>query len=60
VIMLPDNGNTCAHLIEMQRAEVASLENSVEIYTGLLAKYERKLAEARRRLEATENVIARD
>lgn len=60
MILLPDNENTCAHLIEMQRAEVASLENSVEIYTGLLAKYERKLAEARRRLATTENVIARD
>ncbi|RCX22914.1 hypothetical protein DFP94_101503 [Fontibacillus phaseoli] len=57
MILLPDNGNTCAHLIVMQRVEVASLENSVEIYAGLLAKYERKLAEARRRLAKSENYL---
>lgn len=32
-----------------QLAEIAELERAVEVYRGLLAKYERKLAEARRR-----------
>lgn len=58
MILLPDNENTAHHLAIFLRAEVESLEHSVEIYAGLLAKYERKLAEARRRLETCENVIA--
>lgn len=41
-------------LAENLRAEIASLEHSVEIYRGLLAKYERELADARRRLGQTE------
>lgn len=32
-----------------QLAEIAGLERAVEVYRGLLTKYERKLAEARRR-----------
>lgn len=38
-----------AQLERAQLAEIAELERAVEAYRGLAAKYERKLAEAKRR-----------
>lgn len=52
--MIADYVDFRDRLAEFQRAEIESLEHSVEVYRGLLAKYERELAEARRRLERTE------
>lgn len=47
-------GNTPERVLAIQRAEVAILEHSVETYRILLAKYERKLADARTRLARSE------
>lgn len=52
--MIADYVELLDRLAEFQREEIASLEHSVEVYSGLLAKYERKLADARRRLAQTE------
>ena len=46
--------NTLRRLAQLQRAEIESLERSVYVYRTLLAKYEARLAEARRRLERME------
>lgn len=52
--MIADYVDLRDRLAEYLRAEIESLEHSVEVYRGLLVKYERELAEARRRLERTE------
>lgn len=36
-------------LAQAQAAEIAEIERAIAVYGGLLAKYERKLAEAKRR-----------
>lgn len=46
-------------LAEAQRAEIAELERSVALYGGLLAEYERRLADARDRLADTLRSIQR-
>lgn len=40
-----------AQLERAQLAEIAELERAVEVHRGLVAKYERKLAEAQRRIQ---------
>ncbi|MNW57510.1 hypothetical protein D3C74_353220 [compost metagenome] len=52
--MIADYVNLRDRLAEFQREEIASLKHSVEVYRGLLAKYERELTDARRRLGQTE------
>lgn len=54
---LSDSGSATCRILEFQRAEVASLENSVETYRGLLVKYERMLADARARLARSEDCV---
>lgn len=46
---IPDRLTT--QLERAQLAEIAGLERAVEVHRGLAAKYERKLAEAQRRLK---------
>lgn len=48
--MIADYVDFRERLAEYLRAEIESLEHSVEVYRGLLAKYERELADARERL----------
>ncbi|MNC34751.1 hypothetical protein D3C75_832050 [compost metagenome] len=45
----PDRLTT--QLERAQLVEIAELERAVEVFSGLAAKYERKLAEAQRRLK---------
>ena len=55
--MIADSVDLRDRLAEFQREEIASLEHSVDVYRGLLADYERKLAEARERLKRAEERI---
>lgn len=52
--LLPDNENTTRQLAIFQRAEVEALEHSVRVYGDLLAKYQARLDDAKRRLAKTE------
>lgn len=44
-------------LLAHQRREVVELTQSVEVYRGLVADYERRLAEAKRNLSETERKL---
>ncbi|WP_178023050.1 hypothetical protein [uncultured Paenibacillus sp.] len=48
--MIADYVDLRDRLVEYLRAEIESLEHSVEVYRGLHAKYERELEDARERL----------
>ncbi len=47
--MTRDPDRLTTQLERAQLAEVAELERAVEVFSGLVAKYERKLAEVQRR-----------
>lgn len=45
-----------ARLAAHQRQEIASLERAVEVHRGLADKYERKLNDAKQRINETEMI----
>lgn len=59
MVRVPNNGDHVAHLALFLRAEVESLDYSVHVYREILAKQERKLADAQRRLAEVEAECAK-